>query len=205
MGFLLFYFPGIAYRRVAQRHFSVRFPGRADELWRSTRTWQSQLAPSRPRHSASVNLMMKHMEWGCALYRALREHDVSRTEAGPLVESIMSDVYRPVPSVMFKLSRLRSSTHETRVEWLLLRVMTRRFFTAPFVHRYLDPGDGVAYDVTCCPFADYFEEQGVPELTPHAACNLDYRLADVLGAELTRTQTIADGADHCDFRWKIPA
>ena len=204
MGFLLFYFPGIAYRRAAQRHFSFHFPGSSDQLWRSTRAWQSQLAPSRPRHSASVNLMMKHMEWGCALYRSLQEHGVSRTKAGPLVESIMSDVYQPVPSVMFKLSRLRSPKHETRVKWLLLRVMTRRFFTAPFVHRYFDPDDGVAYDVTCCPFADYFEEQGVPELTPHAACNLDYRLADVLGADLTRTQTITDGAEYCDFRWKIP-
>ena len=202
---MLFYLPGIAYRRAARRHFAIRFPESADRLWEATSDWQARLAPTRPRHSASVNLMMKHMEWGLAIYRALDDHGVSGAEAGPFVEAVMTDVYRPVPTVMFRLSRLRSSKRETRVRWLLLRVMTRRFFTAPFVHRYLDPDDGVAYDVTSCPFADYFEAQGLPELTPHAACNLDYRLAEVLGAELTRTQTIAGGADHCDFRWKIPA
>ncbi len=202
--FLLFYFPSIAFRRVAQRHLSLQFPDRSFGLWRSARSWQSRLAPSRPRHSASVNLMMKHMEWGCALYRALCEHGVDRAGAGSLVESIMSDVDRPVPSVLYRISRLRSSRHETRVEWLLLRVISRRVFSAPFVHRYLDSDDGVAWDVTRCPFADYFAEQGVPELTAHAACNLDYRAADEIGVGLVRTQTIADGSDHCDFRWKIP-
>ena len=162
-------FPGIAYRGAAQRHFAVQFPDRSEDLWYSARRWQSRLAPSRPRHSASVNLLMKHMEWGCALYRALREDGVDQAEAGSLVESIMADVYRPVPSVLFKVSRLRSSNYETRVKWLLLRVISRRVFSAPFVHRYLDSDDGVAWDVTCCPFADYFAEQGVPELTPHAA------------------------------------
>ncbi|MDJ0769647.1 MAG: L-2-amino-thiazoline-4-carboxylic acid hydrolase [Ilumatobacter sp.] len=205
MGFVLFYIPGVAYRRTAQRHFSLRFPDRSGDLWDSSRAWQSRLAPSRPRHSASVNLMMRHMEWGCALYRALQDDGVDRAEAGSLVESIMSDVYRPVPSVLYKISRLRSSRHATRVEWLLLRVISRRVFSAPFVHRYLDSDDGVAWDVTCCPFADYFVEQGVPELTPHAACNLDHRAAEAIGVELVRTQTIAEGAEHCDFRWKIPA
>jgi hypothetical protein len=63
----------------------------------------------------------------------------------------------------------------------------------------------VAFDVTLCPLADYFKDQGVPELTPHAACNLDYGAAREFGVELVRSQSIADGAAHCDFRWKLPA
>ena len=205
MGLLLFYLPGIAWRRTAKKQFSSHFPDDSAELWLSTRAWRTRLAPSRPRHTSSVNLMMRHMEWGGALYRAVQEHGMSQAEAGSMVESIVADIYQPVPATMFRLSRLRSSDHATRVEWLLLRVITRHFFTAPFIHRYLDVEDAVAYDVTRCPFADYFEEQGIPELTPHAACNADYRAADEFGAFLIRTQTIADGAGHCDFRWKTPA
>jgi hypothetical protein len=63
----------------------------------------------------------------------------------------------------------------------------------------------VAFDVTLCPFADYFKDQGVPELTPHASCNLDYGAAREFGVELVRSQTIVDGAAYCDFRWKFPA
>ena len=129
---------------------------------------------------------------------------MSQAEAGAFVETIMLEVYQPVPAAMFKLSRLRSAKRETRVKWLL-GMITRYFFTSPFRHRYLPSETGVAFDVTVCPLADYFKDQGVPELTEPAAGNLDYRMAREWGVELVRTQTIADGAAHCDFRWKFPA
>ena len=148
--------------------------------------------------------MMRYMEWSCALYRAVQEHGVSQAEALVLVETIMWDAFQPVTAALFKLSRLRSAKRETRVKWLL-RMMTRRFFTSPFCHRHLPSETGLAFDVTLCPLADYFKDQGVPELTEPAAGNLDYRMAREWGVELVRTQTIADGAEHCDFRWKFPA
>jgi len=127
---------------------------------------------------------------------------MSQDEASSLVEAVGLDVYRPVPAAMFKLSRLRSAKRETRVKWLF-GMMTRYFFSIPFVHRHFPSEAGVSFDVTLCPFADYFKDQGVPELTPHAACNLDFATARAYGVELVRTQTIADGAEHCDFRWKF--
>ena len=204
IGILRWYAPDTTFRRAASLRLQEHFPDTFVQVWRSTCTWQSRLAPSRPRHSASVNLMMRYTEWCCALYRALQEHGMSQAEAGALVETIMSDAYRPVTTAMFKLSRLRSAKRETRVKWLL-GMITRYFFSSPFLHRHLPSKAGVAFDVTLCPLADYFKVQGVPELTHHAACKLDYILARELGVDLVRTQTIADGAAHCDFRWKFPA
>ena len=208
IGFLLFWTaPATAYRRRALRHLQARFPDTSDQVWRTTRTWQSELAPKRPRHSGSagVNFMMRYLEWSCALYRAVREHGMSSSEAAVIVETIMTDVYRPVPAAMFKLSRLRSARRETRVRWILGNV-TRHFLPAPpFCYRRLPSESGVAFDVTKCPFADYFKDQGVPELTEHAEGNMDYVMASEWGVELVRTQTIADGAPHCRFRWKFPA
>lgn len=204
IGFLLFYAPAAAYRRAASRRLQAHFPDQSVQVWRSTRTWQSRLAPKRPRHSAGVNLLMRYMEWSCALYRAVQEHGMSQAEAAALVETIMSDVYQPVPAALFKLSRLRSAKRETRVKWLL-SMMIRYFFTSPFHHRAVPSKTGVAFDVVLCPLANYFKDQGVPELTPHAACNMDYCAAREWGVDLVRSQTIADGAAHCDFRWKFPA
>jgi hypothetical protein len=144
------------------------------------------------------------MEWDCALYRAVQEHGMSQAEAGVLVGTVMMDAYRPVPAALFKFSRLRSAKRETRVKWLF-GMLTRYFFTSPFRHHHLPSEEGVAFDVSLCPFADYFKDQGVPELTPHAACNPDYCMAREFGIDLVRTQTIADGAAYCDFRWKFPA
>ena len=131
---------------------------------------------------------------------------MSQHDAGALVEAIAMDDYRPVPATWFKLSRLRSSKPETRIKWVL-GLVTRYFFSSPFVHRHLptEAGAAVAFDVTLCPLFDYFKNQGVPELTPHAACNLDHCLASTFGFELVRTQTIANGAEYCDFRWRFPA
>ncbi len=204
IGFLLWYAPDANFSRLARRQLRAHFPDRSEQVWRSTRTWQSRLAPNRDCHSASVNLLMRYMEWSCALYRAVQEHGMSQAEAGALVETVMSDAYQPVSAALFKLSRLRSANRETRVKWLL-GMITRYFFSSPFVHRHLPSETGVSFDVTLCPLADYFKEQGVPELTPHAACNLDYLAAREFGVELVRTQTIADGSEYCDFRWKFPA
>ena len=65
-------------------------------------------------------------------------------------------------------------------------------------------GEG-QFDVTVCPLVDYFKEQGVPEVIEYAACNMDYCQARAYGIDLVRSQTIANGAEHCDFRWIFPA
>ena len=147
--------------------------------------------------------MMRQMEWNCALYWALKDDGLSHDEAGALVETVGLDVYRPVPAAWFKLSRLRSAKRDTRVKWVL-GLVTRYFFSSPFVHRHLppEPGEVVAFDVTLCPLANYFKDQGVPELTPYGACNLDHGAAREWGVDLVRSQTIADGSEYCDFRWK---
>ena len=129
---------------------------------------------------------------------------MSQAEATVLVETIMWDAFQPVTAALFKLSRLRSAKRETRVKWLL-GMLTRHFYTSPFHHRHIPSEAGVAFDVTLCPLADYLKDQGVPELTPHAACNLDYCAARAFGVDLVRTQTIADGSEYCDFRWKFLA
>ena len=207
IGFLLFWMaPATAYRRGARRHLQARFPDKADQVWRSTRTWQSKLAPKRPRRSGSagVNHMMRYLEWSSALYRAVQEYGMSSADAALTVETIMTDVYRPVPAAMFKFSRLRSAEREVRVRWIL-DTITRRFLPAPpFCYRHLRSETGVAFDITRCPFADYFQAQGIPELTEPAAGNMDYVMAEEWGVELDRTHTIADGDAHCDFRWRFP-
>ncbi len=207
IGFILYLCaPNTAFKRAAIPQLKKRFPDEWAQIWASTRAWQSRLAPTRPRHSASVNIMMRQMEWNCALHRGLRDYGLGHNEAGPLVEAIGLDAYRPSPVMLFKLSRLRSAKQDERVKWVL-GLLIRYFFSAPFIHRHLpvEPGEVVAFDVTLCPLADYFKDQGLPELTPYAACNLDHGAAHAFCVDLVRSQTIADGSEYCDFRWRFKA
>ncbi len=64
--------------------------------------------------------------------------------------------------------------------------------------------DAYEIDVTGCRYADFFKELGEPELGFLLVCSADF--ATIEGFEpdikLTRTQTIMQGASHCDFRYK---
>jgi len=203
MEFLRWYLPDANFRRAATHQLLMRFPDKSEQVWRSTRDWQSRLAPSRPRYGFSLNLLMRYYEWNLSLYRALQEHGMSQVEAGEFVETVGAEYYQPVTAAMFKISRLRSAKRETRFKWIF-GIITRYFFTPPFVHRHLPSDTGVAFNVTVCPAADYFKDLGVPpEVAGHCACNLDYCMAREYGIELVRTQTIVQGAEYCDFRWKF--
>ena len=59
-------------------------------------------------------------------------------------------------------------------------------------------------DVTGCRYAQFYQELGEPELGFLLVCAADFPFAAGLnpGLQLTRTQTIMQGATHCDFRYK---
>jgi hypothetical protein len=57
-------------------------------------------------------------------------------------------------------------------------------------------------DVTRCRYAELYRRLGAPELGSLLVCSADGAMADGAGElQLTRTQTIMQGATHCDFRY----
>ncbi len=64
--------------------------------------------------------------------------------------------------------------------------------------------DAFAFDVTACRYAEFYRELGEPELGFLLVCSTDFDMAKGFGADVgfTRTQTIMQGASHCDFRYK---
>lgn len=64
--------------------------------------------------------------------------------------------------------------------------------------------DAFALDVTRCRYAEFYKVLGEPELGFLLVCTADFAVAEGFGGDvtLTRTQTIMQGASHCDFRYK---
>ena len=64
--------------------------------------------------------------------------------------------------------------------------------------------DVYAFNVTRCRYAEFYKELGEPDLGFLLVCTADFAVADGFGDDvrLTRTQTIMQGADHCDFRYR---
>jgi hypothetical protein len=65
--------------------------------------------------------------------------------------------------------------------------------------------DAFEVNITGCRYADFYHELGLPELGFLLVCNADFAMAEGFGTEvqLTRTQTIMQGASHCDFRYRL--
>ena len=59
------------------------------------------------------------------------------------------------------------------------------------------------FNVARCQYAEFYKGLGLPELGYLFHCNRDFAMVDGFNRHLTlqRTQTIMEGASHCDFRF----
>ena len=64
--------------------------------------------------------------------------------------------------------------------------------------------DAFEFEVTRCRYAEFYKELGEPELGFLLVCSADFDTAAGFDPDikLTRTQTIMQGASHCDFRYR---
>ena len=64
--------------------------------------------------------------------------------------------------------------------------------------------DAFSFDVTRCAYAEFYKAVGEPELGFLLVCAADFSIAEGFGPDVTlkRMQTIMQGADHCDFRYR---
>jgi hypothetical protein len=64
--------------------------------------------------------------------------------------------------------------------------------------------EGMAIDITGCRYAQFFQQIGEPELGFLLVCSADFPVTEgIPGVELERTQTIMQGANFCDFRYRF--
>ena len=63
--------------------------------------------------------------------------------------------------------------------------------------------DRLDFNVVRCRYAEFYKELGLPELGYLFHCNRDFGMVEGFSPNLMlrRTQTIMQGASHCDFRF----
>lgn len=80
----------------------------------------------------------------------------------------------------------------------------QRQYPENYVFEFVE-GDGIEFDYGIdyleCGACKFLESQNAAELAPYI-CPADVLYSDLLGWGLSRTQTIAEGAERCDFRFR---
>lgn len=63
--------------------------------------------------------------------------------------------------------------------------------------------DALEFNVVRCQYAEMYRRLGLAELGPILSCNRDAAMIEGFnpGIEFQRTQTLMEGASHCDFRY----
>jgi len=64
--------------------------------------------------------------------------------------------------------------------------------------------DRLEFNVTRCRYAEMYRALGLADLGSTLSCQRDFALIDGFNPDvsLTRTQTLMEGATHCDFRFR---
>ena len=140
-----------------------------------------------------------------AISRVLRRYHVPLS----LIGEIERETYKAQLLTVPEADRLASGRQFMSLEnQALLREQASKSrqqeFPEDFVYDFVEPGPGDTFDFgvnyKACGFCKFAKYHGDTEVLPNI-CGLDFDAYAARGIHLKRTQTLAGGASHCDFRF----
>ena len=140
-----------------------------------------------------------------AISRVLRRHRVPL----PVIGEIERETYKAQLLSEPEAERLASGRQFMSPEnQALLREQAaksrQKEFPEDFVYDFVEPGPGDSFEFginyKACGFCKFAARHGDKEILPNI-CGLDFDAYATRGIHLDRTQTLAGGASHCDFRF----
>ncbi|TWA81210.1 L-2-amino-thiazoline-4-carboxylic acid hydrolase-like protein [Azospirillum brasilense] len=140
-----------------------------------------------------------------AISRVLRRHGVPLSVIG----DIERDAYKAQLLTVPEADRLAAGEQFLSPEnQAFLREQAEKSreerFPEDFVYDFVEPGPGDDFtfgiNYRACGFCKFAARHGDKELLPNI-CGLDFDAYATRGIHLERTQTLAGGASHCDFRF----
>ena len=140
-----------------------------------------------------------------AIGRVLRRHGVPL----PVIGDIERETYKAQLLTVPEAERLASGHQFMSLEnqtWLREQAAESHAeeFPENFVYDFVEPGadDNFEFgiDYKACGFCKFAARHGDEEILPNI-CGLDFEAYATRGIRLERTQTLAGGASHCNFRF----
>ncbi len=144
-----------------------------------------------------------------AIGRVLRRHGVPVAVIGEIERETLKAQLLTVPEAERLAAGEQFMSPENQA---MLRaqaaVSQREAFPEDFVYDFVEPGpdDGFEFgiDYKACGFCKFAERHGDKDVLPNL-CGLDFVAYATRGIHLERTQTLAGGASHCNFRFSKTA
>ena len=140
-----------------------------------------------------------------AISRVLRRHGVALSVIGDIERETYKAQLLTVPEAERLAAGRQFMSPENRA--FLREQATRSLlkeFPEDFVYDFVEPGPGDNFEFGInykgCGICKFAARHGDKEILPNI-CGLDFDAYATQGIHLERTQTLAGGASHCDFRF----
>ena len=180
----------------------------ADNLHRDARQEYEALIPLIPhieeRRGAALNSFLLITAQELALYKTMKKQGKTAAEAWEICHEALKLRMAKVPKIKRWLfgNMVYSGMLKRRLQ--KLTEMGRPLGFGDFEIRYI-AGDGKDFDIGMdyikCGNYNFVLGQGAEEFAPYV-CMSDIALSNAMGWGLIRTETLADGCQRCDFRFK---
>jgi hypothetical protein len=140
-----------------------------------------------------------------AIGRVLRRHGVPL----PVIGEIERETYKAQLLTVPESERLAagrqfmSAENQAFLREQAIQSLAQEY-AEDFVYDFVEPGPGDSFefgiDYKACGFCKFAARHGDHDLLP-SICGLDFDAYATRGIRLVRTQTLAGGASHCNFRF----
>lgn len=181
----------------------------ADALKREAREELEGLVPAIPymrggQRARSFNHFLEITAQELAVFRAMRKREMPAREVWEICHEAIRRRADQVP--LWK----RRLIQRLMFSWLVKKVFAKRAqrgeigrfgdFEVEYVCGHRREYD-FGVDYLRCGNLEFAKKNGGEEFAPYI-CMSDIALSEAMGWGLTRTQTLADGCQYCDFRFK---
>lgn len=180
----------------------------ADTLYRDARQEYEALIPQIPhieeRRGAALNSFLLITAQEVALYKAMKKHGKTPAEAWEICHEALKIRVRMVPGIRRWLLKQTMYSGVLRRRLKKMTDIGKPLGFGDFEMKYV-AGDGDNFDFGIdyvrCGNYEFVKNQGVEEFATFV-CMSDIALSNALDWGLLRTETLADGCERCDFRFK---
>jgi hypothetical protein len=191
-------------KEVLTRHFDE---SRVNERLAEARKGYESLIPQFPYIGGEENDFTRYLMYPSGIMptvRILQDEGVSLRKTGQMIFEISTAYYNAIAKPVKwyigltyfgeeKKAHMRAAAHKSQLHR----------YPGDWVFNFIE-GQGKTFqyglDITECGLVKFWSAQGLKEFTPYL-CLTDWALWRAIGIEAMRTQTIANGATHCDFRY----
>jgi hypothetical protein len=144
--------------------------------------------------------------WFLSLFRAWVAAGHQEAALGAVTLSVARAMFARRPKLAGVVQGALARTPLVQVFFRRLAAQSQqRAHPADFLVEHVPASPGGEFDFGFnfreCGICKLFQAEGAGQLTRHM-CQIDYIGSALNGLTLTRTGTIAEGASHCDFRFK---